>query len=425
MLQILASDTVQAVTEPSAGLGGLLAAYPLLETGLWVAGIIILAWVANALTRRYILKIISRVVTQTKFKWDDAIFERNVFRRLAHIAPAFVLYYGIPLAPGISENLVSLVQRVAMVFVVLVLVVTLDGLLTALNDIYSTRPDANSRPIKGYLQILKIIIYVGAGIVVISTLMNQDISLVLGGFGAMTAVILLIFKDTILSLVASIQITQYDMIAVGDWIEMPKYGADGDVIDIALHTIKIQNWDKTISTIPTHKFIEDSSKNWRGMSESGGRRIKRSLHLDVNSVRFLTEEEIAQLGRFELLARYMAEKLEEVGMYNAVKEEGHPELIPNTRRLTNVGTLRAYVVEYLRQHPKIQQDMTLIVRQLEPGPEGLPLEIYAFSNDTDWANYEDLQADIFDHIFAMIPEFGLRIYQKPSGEDLKSVGRAM
>ena len=217
------------------------------------------------------------------------------------------------------------------------------------------------------------------------------------------------------------RITQYDMIAVGDWIEMPKYGADGDVIDIALHTIKIQNWDKTISTIPTHKFIEDSSKNWRGMSESGGRRIKRAFHLDATTVRFLTHEEIEKLGKFELLREYIQEKLEEIGMYNAVKEEGNPELIPDVRRLTNIGTLRAYIVSYLRSHPKIHEGMTLIVRQLEPGPEGIPLQIYAFSNDTNWVNYEGLQSDIFDHIFAVVPEFGLRIFQKPSGADLAAL----
>jgi miniconductance mechanosensitive channel len=322
--------------------------------------------------------------------------------------------------PGIPPNLVQLVQRVAMGFMVLVLVLSADGLLTAVNDIYAKRPDAKSRPIKGYLQIVKIILFIAAGILVISTLMGESPTLILGGFGAMTAVILLVFKDTILSLVASVQITQYDMIAVGDWLEMPKYGADGDVIDIALHSITIQNWDKTISKIPTHKFIEDSFKNWRGMSQSGGRRIKRAFHLDVNTVRFLTEEETDRLGSFELLRDYMRDKLEEVGMYNAMKEEGESGLIPHTRKLTNVGTLRAYIVAYLRQHPKIHQDMTLIVRQLEPGPEGLPMQIYAFSNDTNWANYEGLQSDIFDHILAILPEFGLRVYQRPAGEDLRA-----
>ncbi|MFH1765040.1 MAG: mechanosensitive ion channel domain-containing protein [Gemmatimonadota bacterium] len=398
-------------------------ANPLVETAAWVAGILLLAWLADILTRRFILRVISRVVTQTKFTWDDVIFKRKVFRRLAHVAPAIVLFYGTPFVPGIPPSLSQLVQRMALGFMVLIVVLSVDRLLSAMNDIYSTRPDAKSRPIKGYLQIVKIALYIAAGILVVSTLIGQPPTLILGGFGAMTAVLLLVFKDTILSLVASVQITQYDMVAVGDWIEMPKYGADGDVIDIALHTITIQNWDKTITTIPTHKFIEDSFKNWRGMSKSGGRRIKRALHLDLNSVRFLTQEEIARLGRFELLKDYFGEKLKEIETYNSEKAQGDPELIPNTRKLTNVGTLRAYIVAYLRHHPKIHQDMTLIVRQLEPGPEGLPMQIYAFSNDTDWSNYEGLQADIFDHIFAIVPEFGLRVFQKPSGKDLEALAR--
>jgi miniconductance mechanosensitive channel len=414
-------DSVSTAIEGAAGASGLLAAYPLVETAAWLAGLVVLAWIANTLTRRYILRVISRVVAQTKFKWDDVIFERKVFRRLAQIAPAFVIYYGIALVPGVDEDLVTLVQRVAMGLVVLIVVLSVDRLLSAANDIYSTRPDAKSRPIKGYLQIVKIVLYIAAGIVVVSTLIGQPPHIILGGFGAMTAVLLLVFKDTILSLVASIQITQYDMLAVGDWIEMPKYGADGDVIDIALHTIKIQNFDKTISTIPTHKFIEDSSKNWRGMSQSGGRRIKRSIHLDVNSIRFLTDEEVDRLGRFELLTSYMREKQDEVGMHNAVKAEKSADLVPNLRRLTNVGTFRAYVVEYLRQHPKVHQGMTLIVRQLEPGPDGLPIQIYAFSNDTAWAKYEELQSDIFDHLFATLPDFGLRAFQRPSGADFQGL----
>ena len=421
MLQISTADTLQIPADPGTGMAGLLEANPLLETAAWTVGIILVAWLADNLTRRIILKVISRIVLQTKFTWDDVIFERKVFRRLAHVAPAVVFYYGAPMVPGLPGSLVQLVQRVALGFTVLVVVLSADALLTALNDIYSTRPDAKSRPIKGYLQIIKIILYIAAGILVISTLIGQNPLAILTGFGAMTAVLLLVFKDTILALVASIQITQYDMVALGDWVEMPKYGADGDVIDIDLHTITIQNWDKTISTIPTHKFIEDSFKNWRGMSESGGRRIKRALNLDVNTIRFLTDEEIGYLEKHELLREYFQEKLEEIGMYNAVKEEGNPELIPDVRRLTNIGTLRAYIVSYLRSHPKIHEGMTLIVRQLEPGPEGIPMQIYAFSNDTNWVNYEGLQSDIFDHIFAVVPEFGLRIYQKPSGADLAAL----
>jgi miniconductance mechanosensitive channel len=431
MAPIQQIDTLQAPVGPATGLEGFFTTYPLVETAAWVVGIVLLAWLADNLTRRYILRLISRLVSQTKFTWDDVIFERKVFRRLAHVAPAIVFYYGAPLVPGITVSITQLVQRVAMAYIVLVVVLSVDGLLTAVNDIYSTRPDAKSRPIKGYLQIVKIVLFIAAGIVAVSTLMGESPFLILGGFGAMTAVLLLVFKDTILSLVASVQITQYDMIAVGDWIEMPEYGADGDVIDIALHTIKVQNFDKTITTVPTHKFIEDSFKNWRGMSKSGGRRIKRSLHLDVHTVRFLTEEEVARLGRFEVLRNYIKEKKAEVEAHNAKrmeaagKTESGQEMIPNTRWFTNVGTFRAYVVNYLRQHPLVHQDMTLLVRQLQSGPTGLPMEIYVFSNDTDWIRYEGFQSDIFDHLLAMVPEFGLRIFQNPSGEDVRSVGRIL
>jgi miniconductance mechanosensitive channel len=412
-------------------LHGFFQLYPWAETTLWVIGILLLAWIADNLTKRYLLRAITRVIQRTEFTWDDAILRRKVFDRLAHVAPALVMYYGVPFVPGIPEDIDLLVQRVALGFMVLVIVLAADRFLTALNDIYSIRPDAKSRPIKGYLQIVKIVLYIAAGIVVVSTLMGQRPTLILGGFGAMTAVLLLVFRDTILSLVASVQITQYDMIAVGDWIEMPKYGADGDVIDIALHTVTIQNWDRTITTIPTHKLIEDSFKNWRGMRAAGGRRIKRSFHLDLNTVRFLRDEEVDRLGRWELLKEYVRGKLEEIEAYNRAKtaakggegEDG--DVIPYRRRLTNVGTLRAYIVSYLRQHPGIHKDMILMVRQLQPGPEGVPLEVYAFTNDTNWVTYEGIQADIFDHILATVPEFGLRAFQKPSGRDLEALREAV
>ena len=417
-----------------------LQAYPAVETVLWLVGIFAVAWLSDALAKRYLLGAISRVVRRTEFTWDDALQRRLVFRRLAHLAPAMVLYYGIPLAPGLPEELGQVLQRGAMAVMVLVLALAADAFLSAVNDIYATRPHANTRPIKGYLQIVKIVLYIAAGIVVLSLLVDRSPVVFLSGFGALTAIILLVFRDTILSLVASITLTQNDMLAVGDWIEMPKYGADGDVVDIALHTVKVQNWDKTITTIPTHQLISDSFKNWRGMKQAGGRRISRSFRLDLNSIRFLTDDEIRRFRRYELLEDYFRQKLEEIEAFNARKrreEEGSeleaPEdepregdtgspgslpVIPNLRRLTNVGTLRAYIVSYLKQHPGLRRDMTLMVRQLEPGPDGLPMQIYVFSNDTNWVSYEGIQADVFDHIFAIIPEFGLRVFQTPSGQDL-------
>ncbi|HSM09934.1 MAG TPA: mechanosensitive ion channel domain-containing protein, partial [Gemmatimonadota bacterium] len=243
--------------------------------------------------------------------------------------------------------------------------------------------------------------------------------------GALMAVLLLVFRTTILSLVASVQIATNDMVRVGDWISMPQFGADGDVIDIALHTVKVQNWDKTITTIPTYKMVDESFKNWRGMSEAGGRRIKRDLHVDLNTVRFLTDAEAERLGRLELLADYLDEKRRMLADYHGMRPDRPAGLEPTPRRLTNVGTFRAYMLNFLKVHPGVHQGMTLLVRQLAPGPDGLPLEIYCFSKDTTWAVYEGLQSDLFDHFIAIAPEFGLRIFQEPAGSDLAGLaGRA-
>jgi len=428
--------------------------HPLAETALWLVGVFLLSWLADLLAKGILLKVISRVVARTRFTWDDAIQERKVFDRLAHVAPAAVVYFGAELVPSLPDPVYQVARSVALSLMVLVVAVSANAFLSAVNDIYKTRPDARSRPIKGYLQIVAIVLYIAAGILIISILLNKSPAVFLGGLAGLTAVVLLVFRDTILSLVASIQLTQNDMIAVGDWIEMPKYEADGDVVDIALHTVKVQNWDKTITTIPTHRLIEDSFKNWRGMSRSGGRRVKRSINLDLGTIRFLTDEEADRFSRFELLRDYMQEKTEELEAYNARLpgavgperggESGNAEsqersdspemsslpnnsgrIIPHARHLTNVGTFRAYIVNYLRSHPVVHQDMTLLVRQLQSGPKGLPMEIYVFSNDTNWINYEAFQSDIFDHLLAMVPEFGLRVFQEPSGEDVREVGRML
>ena len=289
--------------------------------------------------------------------------------------------------------------------------------MSALNRIYEADPAARQRPIKGFIQLAQIAIYILGAIIVIAALIDRSPVILLSGFGAMTAVLLIVFKDTLLSLVASIQLTSQDMIRVGDWLEMPQFGADGDVIDVALYTVTVQNWDKTITTIPTHRLITDSFKNWRGMSESGGRRIKRSINIDLNSIRVLTDEETSRFKGFALLKDYIGTKEADLQAYNAALDDPGESGV-NLRRLTNVGTFRAYIYSYLKHHPKIHDGMTLIVRQLQPGTEGLPIEVYAFSNDTDWAAYEGIQADIFDHICAIVSEFGLRLYQRPAGADL-------
>ena len=402
-----------------------------------------LAWAANIVTRRVFLTLVHRVASRTRSTWDDRITERRIFHQLSNVAPALVTYAGIAWALGVGSDALggapaadlqstnwdslmlagaTLVRRVSLAWVVVALTTAAGGLLNALNDIYTeTYAESGNRPIKGYLQVISLFLYVAAGIVVISILADRSPVVFLSGLGALTAVLMLVFRDTILSLVASVQIMSNDMIRLGDWVEMPQANADGDVIDIALHTVKIQNWDKTISAIPTHKFISESFKNWRGMSESGGRRMKRSIHLDMNSIHFLSDEEVARLSRFEFLHGYLQAKQTDLEIANAREVTGD-DVVLDRRRLTNVGTFRAYVKHYLRGHPKIHQGMTLLVRQLQPGSQGLPLEIYCFSNDTDWANYEALHADIFDHLIASLPEFGLRAFQEPSGSDLKALG---
>ena len=262
---------------------------------------------------------------------------------------------------------------------------------------------------------LKIVIYCGATILIVAVLFERSPLLLLSGLGAMAAVLMLVFKDTILSLVASVQLTSNDMLRVGDWIEMPQLNADGDVIDIALHTVKVQNFDKTITSIPTHRLIAESYKNWRGMSEAGARRIKRSLLIDQTSIRFLSDEEREGLGRFRLLRAYLDEKDREIGSWNAAL--GEDDAI-NNRRPTNLGTFRANVVNYLRDHGRITPEMTLLVRQLAPSSLGLPLEIYCFADTTAWGEYESIQSDIFDHLLAILPEFGLRVFQEPNGSDI-------
>jgi miniconductance mechanosensitive channel len=296
----------------------------------------------------------------------------------------------------------------------------INSFLNALRDIYKKTKYHESLDINSYLQITKLIINILGSVVIVGIIINKDTTLLLSSLGVMTGFIMIIFKDTILSLVASLQISSNDLFKVGDWIEAPQFGADGDVIDIALHTVKIQNWDKTISVIPTHKLIDSTFRNWRFMSESGGRRIKRSLFIDMNSISLCNAETLDRFRKFALIREYIDHKQTEVSEHN--KGIDTSELI-NGRRLTNIGTFRAYIEAYLRSNSQIHKDMTFLVRQLEPSAQGLPIQIYVFTNDTDWVRYEGIQADIFDHLLAVIPEFGLNIFQNPTGKDFEDLGQ--
>jgi miniconductance mechanosensitive channel len=396
--------------------------YPSFAALVGVVLLALVAYLADRVAKQFLLSVVHRIVRESSIQLDDRLLEFNVFGRLAQLAPALTIYYGVrflPVPEQISAilDVATVVEHAAAAAMVLVGVSTLAALLSALGESYAESDLAQGRPIEAYTQLLKIAVYVVGAVLFMATLTGRSPLLLLSGIGAVTAVLLLIFRDTILSFVASLQITSYDMVRVGDWIEMSQYGADGDVVELSLHTIKVQNWDKTITAIPTHKLIEEPFRNWRGMQESGGRRIKRSFYVDMTSIRFLTDEELDRLGNFVVLRAYVRRKRAEVAEYNA-QFGSDPGLIPNARRLTNVGTFRAYLVGYLRQHPKIHQDMTLLVRQLEPGAGGLPIEIYTFTNITEWGAYEDIQSDVFDHVLSIIHEFGLRVFQEPAGADL-------
>jgi miniconductance mechanosensitive channel len=369
--------------------------------------------------RRYLLVLLKHVVHRSRVEWDQILYEQKVLHRASLLVPLVVVQVGLGWVPGLPIELLGFLERFVTALMILVGARSISALLSALHEIYLRLPAAEHRPIKSYIQLAQIFVYIVAAIFIIARLADQSPWFFVSGLGAIMAIILLIFRDTLLSLVASVQLTNNDLLRVGDWIEMSQFDADGDVIDIALNNVRVQNWDRTISVIPTHKFLEHSFRNWRGMSESGGRRIKRSIHIDTSTIRFLTDAEIDRLSRFVLLKDYIDTKCSELETYNAAYGDD-PEMIVNARRLTNVGTFRAYVINYLRKHPGVNQGMTQIVRQLQPTPEGLPLEIYVFTNNVNWVPYEGIQSDIFDHILAIASEFGLRVYQRPSGYDLKA-----
>ena len=384
------------------------------QSAIAIVVVIIIAWLSDIIAKRILMAFVTRVVRKTKTQWDDILLERKVFSKISHFAPALIIYSSASYVD--HESWSNFVENGAYVYMVVLAIMLLDTFLNAGNDIYNTMPVSKTRPIKGYIQIVKIFFYALGIISIIAVLFDKDPLKIIAGMGAFAAVILLIFKDTILGFVASIQLSANKMVNIGDWISMPSKGADGTVIDISLNTVKVQNWDKTISTIPTYALVSDSFNNWKGMEESGGRRIKRHLNLDVKSIHFLTEEDISRFEQINLIQDYMKEKKEEIKASNP-----NGEIPVNQRRLTNIGTFRKYVEAYLHNHPKIHKNMTFLVRQLQPSEKGLPLEIYVFSNDQAWANYEAIQADIFDHIFAIVPEFGLKVFQNPTGDDFQKI----
>ncbi len=367
------------------------------------------------LARGVLARGLTYLASRSKNQIDDLLIEKLRPFRIAWLAPLFIIYIFADLAPEYQ----AVIEKAALFLILWILIFTLNALMDALNAVYENSSQFSGVSIQGYLDIIKIVVLIAGLILSISLFTGQSPVALLTGLGALTAVLLLVFRDTILSFVASVQINAHDLVKEGDWIEVPSYEADGDVVNMTLHTITVQNWDKTISVIPTHKITEVAYKNWRGMQESGGRRIKRSINIDLGSIRFCDEEMLARFRKVDILQDYLDRKLTEIQAENQRKgiEIDSPL---DGRQLTNLGTFRAYIEEYLHDHPHIHQEgMTFLVRQLAPGPKGVPLEIYVFTRTTEWVAYEQIQADIFDHLLASVPLFDLRVFQEPTGMDFR------
>ena len=391
----------------------------LIDITLHIGALLLTAWVANFVAKKIMLRMIRKIADRSKSTWDNDLVEKKVFDRLSHVAPALIIY---ALAPSfIKENdaVVTVLTKFSYAYIALIGAAVVDALLSFVVLRAKKTPALADKPVNSWVQVVKIMVWLFAVIVIIATLLDKSPWALLGGLGALTAVLMLVFKDSIMGLVASIQISALNLVRVGDWVEIPKYGTDGDVIEISLNTIRVQNWDKTISSVPTYALISDGFKNWRGMSESGGRRIKRSVRIDLNSIGFLNDSAFDKLTKVQALAPYLKQRKQEIAEWNASQDIDNASHV-NGRRLTNVGTFRAYLESWLAANPSINKDMTFLVRQLSSDEFGLPIEIYIFSGEQRWAQYEGIMADIFDHVFAVLPEFNLRAYQRPSGADFSA-----
>lgn len=385
--------------------------------GVGFALLAVIAWLANFVAKSVILRLVQAAVKRSKTDLDDAFVATGVFTRLSHLAPALVINTFAPGVLGRSEAVLNGVEGAVSVYLVCIWLGVLFAVLNGIQKITEHKSRTKGVPVKGFIQAIKLVSVVVSLILILSVLLNKSPVYLFSGLGALTAVLMFVFKDAILGFVAGIQISANQMVRVGDWIEMPSNQTDGDVIDVSLTTVKVQNWDKTISTVPTYDLISKSFRNWRGMSESGGRRIKRNLCFDANSIRFANAEQLESWSKISHVRDHLAVKQKDIAADNEKLGED-ANVLGNGRRLTNIGTFRAYTLNYLKNHPHIAQDKTLLVRQLQPTPHGLPLEIYCFVNNTAWAFYEGVQSDIFDHLISVAKVFDLEVFQHPSGADL-------
>lgn len=388
--------------------------------GIDILIVLVISFIADKIAKSILLSFIERIVRKTRTQLDDILQEKKVFNALAHIAPALVLLYSAPIIFSDFTSVSSIVTLVAKVYIVAIIMAVITRLTNAIEHYLAKKEYFRDKPIASYSQLVKIINYIVGGIIIFSLFTGVKILPILTTMGAFTAVVLLIFRDTILGFVASIQMSANDMVRVGDWVSMPKYGADGDVITITLNTVKVKNWDNTVTTIPTYAFISDSFTNWRGMSDTGARRIKRAIHIKISTIQFCNDEMLEKYSKYQLIKEYLEKKKDEVKEYNAEHKFDKSELI-NGRNLTNVGLFRIYTENYLKKNPNISEELTLMVRQLESTPTGLPLEVYCFSKDIRWVNYERIQSDLFDHLLAAAKNFDLEVFENPTGADFQKI----
>lgn len=382
--------------------------------------IIGVALLANLICRRIILRAVAKLVKRTKATWDDIVFDDKVMVHISRMVAPILIYMTIPIAfpEHVNSDLLDFLRRLCLIYILIVFLRFISVFLAAIYHVYSEKEQYKDKPLKGFLQTAQVTLFFIGAIIIISILLRQNPMVLLTGLGASAAILMLVFKDSIMGFVSGIQLSANNMMKVGDWIAMPKYGADGTVIEVTLNTVKIRNWDNTIITIPPYLLVSDSFQNWEGMRESGGRRIKRSINIDMSSVCFCSPEMLTKYRKIQLLKDYIDETEKKVNEYNKECQVDNSILV-NGRRQTNLGVFRAYLINYLKSLPTVNQELTCMVRQLQPTEKGIPIELYFFSLTKDWIPYEGVQADVFDHVLAIIPEFGLRVFQNPSGEDLR------
>lgn len=385
--------------------------------------LIILTTIAIDYTCRYIfLEMFKRLAKKTKNQWDDLIVERKIINKLMHIIPAVLVYILLPLAfpPDETPKVLAILQMICKIYIIAVSLRFINASLSVVHEIYNRKESLKNKPLKGFIQLMQVTVFFIGSIFIISILIGKSPTALFAGLGASAAILMLVFKDTILGFVAGIQLSANDMLRPGDWITMDKYGANGTVMEVTLNAVKVKNFDNTITTIPPYALVSDAFQNWRGMSESPGRRIKRSINIDMNSVHFCSPEMLTKFRKISLLTEYIDTMEKELKLYNE-EHKIDASIWVNGRRQTNIGVFRTYLVSYLRSLPHVSEELTCMVRQLQPTETGIPIELYFFSSVKEWISYENIQSDVFDHVLAVIPEFGLSVFQNVSGNDLRNL----